>query len=886
MNWPDKSKYELKKELRKLQQEYDSLKISYEKDIKERKPAEEELRKRADEFKVIASSTPDHILLQDNELRYALVINPQLGLTEQDMLGKTDYDFLSKEEADKLTGVKRHVIETGEPQHLMTSLISKDGKPEFFDGTYIPRFDAHGNADGLIGYFRNVTEGKLVEDSLRESEEKLKEAQTMGRIGSWEFDIENQKILWSDQTYRLYDRNPAHGPPTTEEEAVYYSPEQVKTLHKYVHRAIEEGKDFEYDLEAKLPGGRVVYFSGKMHPVKNEYGQVTRLIGTVQDITERKQVEKALKINEALFRELYDNMKSGSVIFTVINDGSKGSDYIIKKFNRNGLKMERKTLEEVVGKRLIDIRPTIDSYGLIPVMKKVWETGESAILPTKLYIDERYANYYENYVFKLPSGEVVTLYDDVTESKRAEETLRLEKENFRHSLDDSPLGVRIASIEGNTIYANKTILDFYGYDSLGELQNTPLKSRYTPESYVEAQKRKHQRERGDFSTTDYEISIVRKNKEIRYLRVFRKEVLWNDIRQFQIICNDITERRRVEQALLESDEKFRTIFGSVGCGLIYMTISGNIIDVNPAFEKIVGYKKEFLVGKNVMRLAHRFLPGSDFLPLIKAAADTFKGKNVNSFPFRLNGRYLSGSSFFNQEKNRIISVINDLTGQSEDEIKIKEMKESLEKLNQYLNEARENERALISREIHDQLGQSMTALKLDLNWMHKYINTSPEAMAKLEGMIELVSNTIKDVQRISSDLRPGILDDLGLAAAIEWYSSEFEKRSGIKCSLKFDDSIFGDSQKNLLLFRVLQEALTNIIRHANASSVTIKLHQTQKGTTLVIQDNGIGITREKVESTKSLGLIGMRERIRQFGGKVNISSGKEQGTKLIVFIPN
>ena len=169
--------------------------------------------------------------------------------------------------------------------------------------------------------------------------------------------------------------------------------------------------------------------------------------------------------------------------------------------------------------------------------------------------------------------------------------------------------------------------------------------------------------------------------------------------------------------------------------------------------------------------------------------------------------------------------------------------------------------------------------------MHKYINTNPEAVVKLEGMIELVSSTIKDVQRISSALRPGILDDLGLTAAIEWYSDEFEKRTGIKCSLKLDDSIFGDSQKNLIFFRVLQEALTNVIRHANASSVSILLHQSKQGTTMTIQDNGIGIHPEKVESGKSLGLIGMRERVRQFGGKVDISSGKEQGTKLTIFIP-
>jgi len=141
------------------------------------------------------------------------------------------------------------------------------------------------------------------------------------------------------------------------------------------------------------------------------------------------------------------------------------------------------------------------------------------------------------------------------------------------------------------------------------------------------------------------------------------------------------------------------------------------------------------------------------------------------------------------------------------------------------------------------------------------------------------------VQRISSDLRPGILDDLGLVSAIEWYCEEFEKRTGIRCKLKLDNSDFNDSKMNLTFFRALQETLTNVIRHAKASSVNVKLHQTNKGVTLVVQDNGIGIPEEKIESHKSLGLISMRERVRQFGGKVDISSEKGKGSQFIIFIP-
>jgi PAS domain S-box-containing protein len=135
--------------------------------------------------------------------------------------------------------------------------------------------------------------------------------------------------------------------------------------------------------------------------------------------------------------------------------------------------------------------------------------------------------------------------------------LRASESNFRHSLDDSPLGVRISTTEGETIYANRAVLDIYGYDSIEELKKTPLKERYTPESYAEFQLRKEKRLRGEFGPSEYEISIVRKNGEIRHLHVFRKEIFWNGKKQSQVIYQDITERRQAEEKLNETLESLR-----------------------------------------------------------------------------------------------------------------------------------------------------------------------------------------------------------------------------------------------------------------------------------------------------------------------------------------
>jgi PAS domain S-box-containing protein len=142
-------------------------------EINERKHVGEALQDSEERFRAITYNTPDHILIQDRNLRYTFVVNPQLGLTEADMIGKTDYDFLSGEEADKLTRVKRQVLETGVPHRFETSLISREEKPEFFDGAYVPKFDAHGKIGGLIGYFRNITERKKAEEEIKTINEEL-----------------------------------------------------------------------------------------------------------------------------------------------------------------------------------------------------------------------------------------------------------------------------------------------------------------------------------------------------------------------------------------------------------------------------------------------------------------------------------------------------------------------------------------------------------------------------------------------------------------------------------------------------------------------------------------------------------------------------------------
>ena len=209
----------------------------------------------------------------------------------------------------------------------------------------------------------------------------------------------------------------------------------------------------------------------------------------------------------------------------------------------------------------------------------------------------------------------------------------------------------------------------------------------------------------------------------------------------------------------------------------------------------------------------------------------------------------------------------------------------MEILNKHFMQVREDERARISREIHDEFGQSMTILKLDLNWMRENLENKIQSIEKINKLIEISNDLIKNIQRISSELRPRMLDDLGLVSSIEWYCGEFEERTGINCKLSLDDIIISNSEKKLAYFRILQEALTNVARHAKAKNIIIKLKKLKKSIKLIIIDDGTGMEIEKLSSINSTGIMGMKERVRLCNGNLKITSKIGVGTKLTTIIP-
>jgi signal transduction histidine kinase len=210
----------------------------------------------------------------------------------------------------------------------------------------------------------------------------------------------------------------------------------------------------------------------------------------------------------------------------------------------------------------------------------------------------------------------------------------------------------------------------------------------------------------------------------------------------------------------------------------------------------------------------------------------------------------------------------------------------LRELAAHVESVREEERSGIARELHDELGQALTAVKLDLSWAVRHQEKDPSAVReKLLSLVSLTESTIKTVQRLSSQLRPGLLDDLGLVAALEWLAAEFQRRSEVECLVSLDEEIELDAARSTALFRICQESLTNVSRHARATSVRISLHASNSNVVLSVVDNGKGISADETAHRGSFGIIGMTERARALGGHVAIDGAPGEGTRVEVTLP-
>jgi PAS domain S-box-containing protein len=355
----------------------------------------------------------------------------------------------------------------------------------------------------------------------------------------------------------------------------------------------------------------------------------------------------------------------------------------------------------------------------------------------------------------------------------------------------------------------------------------------------------------------------------------------------QILSRAITVRR-----LRDSEEKYRTIVEDQTELICRFLPNGTLTYVNDVYCRYFSYQRDDILGKS---FATFVLEGDQHAVLQKLASSSCDNQ-VMTHEYRVvipdgTVRWQQWTSRAICDKDNSIiefqAVGHDTTTRKKAEDELKNSREQLRNLSAHLQSIREKERMFIAREIHDELGQALTALKMDLLWVNNRLPLDQAPLQdKMRSMVEIVDKTGETVQRISAELRPGLLDDLGLAAAIEWQTKEFQKRTGIPCEVFLDPEDFVTNQDiATTVFRIFQETLTNIVRHASASRVNVTLHDKDNEIKLEVSDNGRGITAEQAAHPQSFGIMGMRERVNLLQGNVTIVGIPQKGTTVTVCIP-
>jgi PAS domain S-box-containing protein len=909
--------------------------VGVSRDITERRRAEEALRDSEERFRAIAANTPDHILMQDRDLRYTFVVNPQLGLTEADMVGKTDTDIFPNEDGENLAAIKRRVLETGEPLHLEVSLKNLKGELEFFEGSYIPKFDSTGKADGLIGYFRNVTERERAEEALRDSERRLLEAQHLAHIGSWQWTISTDTVDWSEELHRINGRDPNLPAPCYAEMPSCYAPESWTRLSAAVAKALQSGESYELDLDVVRPDGTTRQTFARGQADYDAAGKIVALHGTVQDVTEqkraeaalrdsetryrsltenspdliarfdrqcrhmfvnpaaakagryspdeyvgktiaevgspepearkweariksafetgqiidvedsfetpyglqhfytmfvpelaadgavqsvqsiarditqRKRAEEALREREGLLRGLFDNMTSGAAIYDVINDGSNGSDYIFKDLNATGLRIEGKRKDEVVGKSLFDLRPNIDHYGLVAVLQKVWRTGEPGYYPSTAYVDEKYHSWYENRVFRLPTGEIVAIYDDVTERRRAEEAERDQRQLAEALCETAAALNRTLDLD----QVLDTILENAGKVAPHDAGEVLL---LTPGGRLRDARHTGYEERGleewaqgrDFALAGFPI--------LARIAETRQPIVVPDTRTVPDWV-DVPETRWMRS-------------------YVCAPIVGK--------DQVVGFINLSSVDPNVYGLEHARRLGA-FADQAAVA--------------------LENAGLFSQVRGG---------------------REQLRSLSRRLLESQELERRRVARELHDEVGQLLTGLKLVLQMTAAGV---PDGQKPgMEEAETLVDELMSRVRQLSLDLRPAMLDDLGLLPALLWHITRYSQQTRVAVDFKHA-GIEGrrfSPELETAAYRIVQEALTNVARYSRVSQASVRVWSDSEALTVQVEDEGAGFDPEALlAGGKTSGLAGMRERVVLLNGQLTLETSPGQGTHLTAVLP-
>jgi PAS domain S-box-containing protein len=608
------------------------------KDITERKRVEDYLRESEERFRLISENSPDHIFIQDRDLRYLWVLNPQLGLHLEDMIGKTDADFLSKEDADKLTVVKTQILETGETVPFETSLLSKTGESEFFEGLYMPKYDKEGNIDGLMGYFKNTTKQKTTDAAFQALVRSM-----VGRTGMQSLHSITENIsVWLSA------------------ECVMVGEIQPDGQHVNVLSMILDGKtipDYSYDLKGTpcddvtekgfclypdkvidlFPESRdlvdlnITGYAGT--PLINSQGQTIGILcalfrkpikntHTVQNIMDIIAVKAAAEIERMhIMNSLRESEEKLALVMNGVPTLISYMDTELRfvYLNKAHAQWYGCTAEELIGRSLKDLLHDDIFSRSLPYYEKVLSGSEVSYENTARDHDGRERALHVTFVPHLQENQVVGFFaalEDITERKKIESALVESEERFRNLLQHVPsISVQGYNMDGTTQYWNDASEVLYGYPAEEAIGKNLVDLVVPPEMQEDVRNAmKYMAETGQPIPAS-ELQLMRKDGS--RISVFSSHaIVKRSGREPELFCIDIdlTEQKRAEEALHEANQKLRLltgltrhdIFNQLNTGQLFLDLAlaksesqkqGEYItyamEANRRIESIIGFTREY-----------------------------------------------------------------------------------------------------------------------------------------------------------------------------------------------------------------------------------------------------------------------------------------------------
>jgi PAS domain S-box-containing protein len=867
-------------------------------DITDRRYIQQELKANEELLRLFVKHTPAAIAMFDTDMRYLQVSDRFLTdyhLGGQDIIGKRHYDVFSNI-PERWKEVHRRILAGSVERMDEEPYEDADGSQGWLQWESLPWRKADGEIGGLILFTQVITERKRAEEALRSSEERFARIFNLSPYRMGIVRVSDGRILdvndcWVRETGYSKEESVNH----IIYEMDHWLGEEMRTR---ISNSIRERRpviSFEGMMKTKMGEERYTISSAALV----EFDGEPCYLWASNDISERKQAEEEKRF---LIHDLGERVKELTALHQtarILQDESKSIPDLLQEIV--SLLPQSWQYPEVTAAR---IRFGDVEYKTKGFVQSQWSQGvEFSAGNVKgeievIYSEERPTADIGPFVLEEANliKSLAEMISSTLNRRYAQKALQESEEVFRTLAETVSAGTYIYR-DSRFIYVNPTAEKLTGYSREELLTMSPMDLMH-PDFRDSVGEQVKQRERGWHSPSRHEDKILKKDGEERWMDVSAAGTQFRGQPAVIVTAFDITARKHAEEELQRSEARYRTLFETAPDAVGVYDSEMRLLMANERGASLWGFKNG---DEQIGRSAYDFIAPEDrdrLKALIEEIQRTGKlavfestGLRSDQTRFDLETRATLIPNTDGQPPS-VLTVNTDITNRKIAEKALKASEEQLRALSAKAQSAREEEGTRIAREIHDELGGALTGLKWDLEGIETSLmtaNGSPtisDVRKRIISMTGLIESTINTVRRISSELRPGVLDDLGLVAAIEWQAQQFQRRTGLKLHWETDlDNTEVSRDGATAVFRIFQEVLTNILRHSRAKNIYVKLFEIDHSLELEVTDDGRGITDEEQQNTRSLGLLGMKERALLVEGEVSIKGVQGKGTRVLVRIP-